>query len=46
MFDSEGRFLRVFRVDGSNASGMVFNDKNELLLVDRTKVMKASLKES
>lgn len=46
MFDSEGRFLRVFRVDGSGASGMVFNDKNELLLVDRTKVMKASLKES
>jgi DNA-binding beta-propeller fold protein YncE len=46
MFDGEGRFLRVFRVDGSNASGMIFNDKNELLLVDRTKVIKASLKES
>jgi DNA-binding beta-propeller fold protein YncE len=46
VFDNEGRFLRMFRVDGSNASGMIFNDKNELLLVDRTKVVKASLKES
>jgi DNA-binding beta-propeller fold protein YncE len=46
VFDSDGRFLRTFRVDGSNASGMIFNDKNELLLVDRTKVIKASLKDS
>jgi DNA-binding beta-propeller fold protein YncE/ribosomal protein S27E len=46
VFDNEGRFLRVFRVDGSNASGMIFNDKNELFLVDRTKVLKAALKDS
>ncbi|HEY6802176.1 MAG TPA: hypothetical protein VI306_01235 [Pyrinomonadaceae bacterium] len=46
VFDSDGRFVRAFKVDGGNASGMIFNDKNELLLVDRTKVVKASLKDS
>ncbi|HEY5445355.1 MAG TPA: hypothetical protein VIJ87_12985, partial [Pyrinomonadaceae bacterium] len=45
VFDSDGRFLRTFRPDGGNASGMIFNDKNELLLVDRTKVVKVALKE-
>jgi streptogramin lyase len=46
VFDNEGRFVRMFRVDGSNASGMIFNDKNELFMVDRTKVLKAALKDS
>lgn len=45
MFDSEGRFLRAFKPDGGHASGMIFNDKNELFVVDRTKVVKVALKE-
>jgi streptogramin lyase len=39
VFDSDGRYLAVFKPDGV-ASGMVFNDKNELLIVARNKVMK------
>jgi streptogramin lyase len=39
VFDSDGRYLAVFKPDGV-ASGMVFNDKNELLVVARSKVMK------
>ena len=39
VFDSEGRYLNVFKADGV-ASGMVFNDKNELFIVARTKVIK------
>src|SRR5262245_19213209 len=35
MFDSEGRYLDVFKPDDGHASGMVFNDKNELFVVDR-----------
>ena len=44
VFDSDGRYLNVFKPDAV-ASGMVFNDKNELLIVARTKVMKFALKE-
>ena len=39
VFDSDGRYLAVFKPEGV-ASGMVFNDKNELLVVARNKVMK------
>lgn len=39
VFDSDGRYLAVFKPDGV-ASGMVFNDKNELFIVARNKVMK------
>lgn len=39
VFDSDGRFVQSFRVDGV-ASGMTFNDQNELLVVSRNKVMK------
>ena len=39
VFDSDGRYLNVFKPDGV-ASGMVFNDKNELFIVARNKVMK------
>ena len=39
VFDPDGRYLNVFKPDGV-ASGMVFNDKNELLIVSRSKVMK------
>ena len=44
VFDADGRYLSVFKPDGV-ASGMVFNDKNELLVAARTKVMKFALKE-
>jgi sugar lactone lactonase YvrE len=39
VFDSDGRYLDVFKPDGI-ASGMAFNDQNELLIVSRSKVMK------
>jgi streptogramin lyase len=39
VFDSDGRYLTVFKPDGV-ASGMAFNDKNELFIVARNKVMK------
>jgi DNA-binding beta-propeller fold protein YncE len=45
MFDGNGRYLDTFKADGSNASGMVFNDQNELFVVARTKVVKLSLRE-
>jgi DNA-binding beta-propeller fold protein YncE len=44
VFDSEGRYTTVFKTDGM-AFGMVFNDKNELLVAARTKVLKFALKE-
>ena len=42
VFDSDGRYLTVFKPEGV-ASGMVFNDKNELFIVARTKVIKFAL---
>jgi streptogramin lyase/ribosomal protein S27E len=45
MFDSDGRYLNVFKPDNGHASGMIFNDKGELYVVDRTKVVKVVLKE-
>jgi len=39
VFDSDGRFVKSFRLDGV-ASGMAFTDQNELLVVSRSKVMK------
>ena len=42
VFDSDGRFLTVFKTDGS-AFGMVFNDKNELVVAARNKVVKLAL---
>jgi len=44
-FDSDGRYLDSFRADGSTASGMIFNDKNELFVVAREKVVKLSLRQ-
>jgi streptogramin lyase len=44
VFDSDGRYLTVFKPDGV-ASGMIFNDKNELLIVARNKVIKFALNE-
>ncbi|HJU56417.1 MAG TPA: hypothetical protein VJ715_17670 [Pyrinomonadaceae bacterium] len=40
VFDPEGRYLDSFKVPGSVASGMAFNDKNELLVAARTQVIK------
>jgi DNA-binding beta-propeller fold protein YncE len=45
MFDSDGRYLDVFKPDNGHASGMIFNDKGELYVVDRTKVVKVALKD-
>ncbi|MGZ5437835.1 MAG: hypothetical protein ACXWID_18480 [Pyrinomonadaceae bacterium] len=42
VFDSNGRYLTVFKVDGP-AFGMVFNDKNELVVAARNKVVKLAL---
>lgn len=44
VFDSDGRFITVFKVDGP-AFGMVFNDQNELLVAARNKVIKFALKD-
>jgi streptogramin lyase len=42
VFDSEGRYLTSFKPDGVTF-GMVFNDRNELLVVARNKVVKFSI---
>jgi DNA-binding beta-propeller fold protein YncE len=44
VFDSDGRYLTVFKPEGV-VFGMVFNDKNELLVAARNKVMKFALNE-
>jgi DNA-binding beta-propeller fold protein YncE len=44
VFDSNGRYLAVFDPTGI-ASGMVFNDKNELFIAARNHVLRMSLKE-
>ncbi|HKQ51756.1 MAG TPA: hypothetical protein VJT74_05260 [Pyrinomonadaceae bacterium] len=40
VFDSEGRYLDTFKVDGHMADGLAFNDQNELLVAGRTQVLK------
>ena len=42
VFDPNGRFITSFKVDGI-ASGIVFNDRNELLIAARTEVLKYRL---
>ncbi len=44
VFDSNGRYLTVFKPDGS-AFGMLFNDKGELFIAARTKVLRYSINE-
>jgi streptogramin lyase len=39
VFDANGRYINSFKVNGG-ASGMVFNDKNELFVASRSKVNK------
>jgi sugar lactone lactonase YvrE len=43
VFDSNGRYLETFNVEGNVAFGMVFNDKNELFVAARTQVIKYRL---
>ena len=43
VFDSDGRYLDTIKVAGS-ASGLIFNDQNELLVAARNKVIKFALK--
>jgi sugar lactone lactonase YvrE len=44
VFDGNGRYLAMFN-PGGTASGMVFNDKNELFVAARQHVLKLALKE-
>jgi hypothetical protein len=44
VFDTNGRYLTVFKPEGS-AFGMVFNDKGELFIAARTKVLRYSINE-
>ena len=44
VFDADGRYLDVFKADGI-ASGMVFNDQNELFVAGREHVFKFAVKE-
>jgi DNA-binding beta-propeller fold protein YncE len=44
VFDTNGRYLAVFKPKGI-ASGMVFNDKNELFIASREQVLKMKLNE-
>jgi DNA-binding beta-propeller fold protein YncE len=43
VFDADGRYLNLIKVDGP-AFGMIFNDKNELIVAARNKVVKFALK--
>ena len=42
VFDNNGRYLSLLKLDG-HAFGMVFNDKNELFVVARNKVLKLNI---
>jgi DNA-binding beta-propeller fold protein YncE len=42
VFDSDGRYLSFLKLQG-HAFGMVFNDKNELLVAARTQVLKLNV---
>jgi streptogramin lyase len=44
VFDTNGRYLTTFK-PGGTASGMVFNDKNELFIAARNHVLRLALKE-
>lgn len=44
VFDTNGRYLTTFN-PGGIASGMVFNDKNELFIAARKEVLRLALKE-
>lgn len=43
VFDTDGRYLDVFKVPNHVAFGLIFNDRNELLAASRNKVFKFTL---
>lgn len=43
VFDTNGRYLDVFKIERNVAFGMVFNDKNELFVAARTQIIKFAL---
>jgi hypothetical protein len=43
VFDTNGRYLDVIKIERSVAFGMVFNDKNELFVGARTQIVKFAL---
>lgn len=43
VFDTDGRYLDVFKVPNHVAFGLVFNDRNELLSASRSKVFKFAI---
>jgi DNA-binding beta-propeller fold protein YncE len=43
VFDTDGRYLDVFKVPNNVGFGLVFNDRNELLTVSRNKVFKFTI---
>ncbi|HEY0544822.1 MAG TPA: ribosomal protein L7/L12 [Pyrinomonadaceae bacterium] len=43
VFDSNGRYLDVFKVEKNVPFGMVFNDRNELFVAARTEIVKFAL---
>ncbi len=43
VFDSNGRYIDVFKPEKGGAFGLVFNDKNELFVAARTQIIKYEL---
>jgi DNA-binding beta-propeller fold protein YncE len=43
VFDTDGRYLDVFKVPNNVGFGLVFNDRNELLTASRNKVFKFTI---
>jgi len=43
VFDSNGRYLDVFKIERNVAFGMVFNDNDELFVAGRTQIVKFAL---
>lgn len=43
VFDSNGRYLDVFKVEKGVAFGLLFNDRNELFVAARTQIIKFAL---
>jgi LSD1 subclass zinc finger protein len=43
VFDSNGRYIDVFKPEKGGAFGLVFNDKNELFVAARTQIIKYRL---
>jgi streptogramin lyase/DNA-directed RNA polymerase subunit RPC12/RpoP len=44
VFDTDGRYLDVFKVPNNVASGLVFNDRNELFAAARNRVVKFTIR--